>query len=256
MGAAPLLAVESIVVRFGGISALDEVSLSLNEGCCALIGPNGAGKTTLLDVLSGLRRPQEGRILLDGHDVTRRSSTWMAQSGVRRTFQRHQAFGWLTVEENLLVALEWRSRSRRVIADLFATPATRRRRTELTARVDEVAHLCGLESLRRRRAGTLPIGQLRQMEFARAIIDRPRLLLLDEPTSGLGIEETAQLADTIRDVVRNDACAVLLVEHDLDFVTGVSDRLVVLQLGAVIADGDPQVVSRDQRVVEAYIGVN
>jgi branched-chain amino acid transport system ATP-binding protein len=251
---APLLDVRDMHVRFGGIKALDGVSLQLDKGCCGIIGPNGAGKTTLLDALAGIRTPTSGVIRVDGNDVTRRSATWLARHGIRRTFQRHQAFGWLSVEENVQVALEWRGRSRRVLSDLVAAPSTRRRIVEMQERVDEVLERCGLTSVRSRSAATLPIGQVRLLEFARAIIDRPRLLLLDEPTSGLGKSDTDRLAEVIRDVTTNDSCAALLVEHDLDFVVGVCDRLVVLQEGRLLADGEPVAVCREPAVITAYIG--
>jgi branched-chain amino acid transport system ATP-binding protein len=250
----PLLDVDRVTVSFGGIRALNDVSLQLTQGCCGIIGPNGAGKTTLLDTLSGIRHPDFGRIRLDGEDVSGRSSTWLAQHGLRRTFQRHQAFGWLTVEENLLVAVEWRGRSRRVVADLLGTPGTRRRRAQHADRVVETLEQCGLMPVRNERAATLPIGQLRLLEFARAIIDRPRLLLLDEPTSGLGPEDTRRLGAVIAEAVSDGSCAAILVEHDLDFVLGVCNRLIVLQLGAVLADGEPETVRHDAAVIDSYIG--
>lgn len=254
-GTAHLLQVEEVSVSFGGIRAVSQVSFDLDQGCCGLIGPNGAGKTTLLDTLAGIHTPREGRIRLDGQDLTGQSSTWRAQHGIRRTFQRHQAFGWLTVEENLLVALEWRGRTRRILADLVATPSTRRRRRAHAERIEHVLELCGLLQVRHQRAATLPIGQVRLMEFARAIVDEPRLLLLDEPTSGLGPEDTERLGSVVREITATGTCAAVLVEHDLDFVVDVCDRMIVLALGEVLAAGDPAEVCRDPEVISAYIGV-
>ena len=249
-----LLRVEDVSISFGGIKAVDQVSFTLDRGCCGIIGPNGAGKTTLLDTLAGVLVPRTGRILLAGQEVTGRSSTWRAQHGIRRTFQRHQAFGWLTVEENLLVACEWRGRGRRILTDLLAARSSRRRRQAHRERIDHVLEVCGLTGVRDRRAATLPIGQVRLMEFARAIVDRPRLLLLDEPTSGLGPADTERLGSAVADLTAKGECAAILVEHDLDFVTGVCDRLMVLTSGRVLTSGDPAEVCRDPRVVSAYIG--
>ncbi|OHV40178.1 ABC transporter ATP-binding protein [Pseudofrankia sp. EUN1h] len=249
-----LLQVEDVSISFGGIKAVDQVSFTLDRGCCGIIGPNGAGKTTLLDTLAGVLVPRAGRILLDGHDLTRRSSAWRAQHGIRRTFQRHQAFGWLTVEENLLVACEWRGRSRRIVADLLAARSSRRRRQAHTERIEHVLELCGLLPVRDRRAATLPIGQVRLMEFARAIVDEPRLLLLDEPTSGLGPADTERLGSVVTELTSKGECAAILVEHDLDFVVGLCDQLMVLTAGQVLTSGDPAEVCRDPRVVSAYIG--
>jgi branched-chain amino acid transport system ATP-binding protein len=254
-GPTPLISVEDLTIQFGGIRAVDGVTIDLANGCCGIIGPNGAGKTTLLDCLAGVRPPTTGRVRLGGNDVTERSSVWRARHGVRRTFQRGQAFGWLTVEENLLVAAEWRGRGARILSDMLGLPGSKRRRGVHQERIDEVLQLCGLEDVRDKSAATLPIGQLRLMEFGRAIIDRPRLLLLDEPTSGLGVEPAGRLGAAIMELTSSGTCAAILVEHDLEFVTRTCDRLVVLEFGRVIADGDPLEVCRDPAVVSAYIGV-
>lgn len=178
-------------VRFGGVAAVDGVDLDIaDHQIVGLIGPNGAGKTTLFDTLSGVTRPTSGRVLLDGVDVTRRSATWRARHGMRRTFQRQQAFGRLSVEENLLVALDWRGGGGGPLADFVALPTRTRRERERRDRVDEVVDMCGLADVRHEPAGQLPIGRARMVELARAVVDPPRVLLLDEPTSGLQHSET------------------------------------------------------------------
>jgi branched-chain amino acid transport system ATP-binding protein len=244
-----------VSVRFGGVAALDGVSLDAGTGeIVGVIGPNGAGKTTLFDVLSGIRAPTSGRITYRGEDVTSRSPTWRSRRGIRRTFQRQQMFGWLTVEENVLVALEWRGGGGGLLADLVASPTRRRRERARRARSDEVLDLCGLDEVRAQPAGKLPIGRARMVEMARAIVDEPNVLLLDEPTSGLEEAESVSLGASMQRVCRERDCAVVLVEHDVGFVMQHCDRIVVLNLGEVIASGSPDEVRGDPAVQEAYLG--
>src|SRR3954452_5014617 len=252
---APLLELEGIEVRFGGIKALQGVSLQVGPGeILGLIGPNGAGKTTLFDVISGVRRADSGEGRLDGKSVTGRSSCSRARLRVRRTFQRVQAFGWLTVEDNVLTALEWRGGGGGFVADLVYSPTRRRHEKARRARVEEVLERCGLLSVRKELAGSLPIGIARMVEFARAVVDPPNLLMLDEPASGLDETEVARLGTEIQ-AVRSDAgCAVLLVEHNAAFVMEQSDRVVVLNLGEVLAEGTPSEIQANPAVREAYLG--
>ncbi|MGG8405607.1 ABC transporter ATP-binding protein [Streptomyces sp. 12297] len=239
----PALEVHGVGVRFGGVRALAEVSLALRPGeVCGLIGPNGAGKTTLFDVVSGIRRPDRGRVLLDGRDVTRRSPVWRARHGMRRTFQRQQLFGQLTVADNLLVAQEWRGGALR--------PSERRARRDRAA---VVLAECGLAPLGDAYAGGLPVGRARMVELARALADPPRVLLLDEPASGMSAPERARLAEVVR-LAAADGCAVLLVEHNVAFVMELCARVVVLDLGRVLAEGTPAEVRADPGVREAYLG--
>jgi ABC-type branched-subunit amino acid transport system ATPase component len=258
-GAAPtgstILHLEGITVRFGGIFALADVDLDVATGeVLGLIGPNGAGKTTLFDVISGIRTPNDGRVVLGGSDVTNRSATERARRGLRRTFQRVQAFGWLTVEDNVLAALESRGGGGGFVADLVYFPTRRRLEKERRARVDEVLERCGLTAVRTELAGSLPIGIARMVEFARAIIDPPTLLLLDEPASGLDETEIERLGVQIQAVRDETGCAVLLVEHNAGFVMEQSDRVVVLNLGSVLASGLPDEIQRNPAVREAYLG--
>ncbi|MEV1239535.1 ABC transporter ATP-binding protein [Nonomuraea sp. NPDC050022] len=246
-----MLAVRDLSVAFGGVTALDAVSFEVPEGqVCGVIGPNGAGKTTLFDVVSGLRRPSGGRVRVAGADMTAVAPVRRARAGVRRTFQRTQVFGRLTVADNVLAALDWHGGGGGLMADLTGLPARRRLERERRARVAEVLELCGLAALRDAYAAALPVGQRRLVELARAIADRPRLLLLDEPTSGLDADQTVRL----RAVVAALDTTVLLVEHDMGFVMDTCDRLVVLDLGRVIATGTPAQVRDDPVVRAAYLG--
>ncbi|MET7754676.1 ABC transporter ATP-binding protein [Streptomyces sp. NPDC005389] len=238
----PLLRASGIDVRFGGVHALRDVTVDVGPGeICGLIGPNGAGKTTLFDVVSGMRRPDAGTVAYDGTDITRRSPVWRARHGIRRTFQRQQLFGQLSVADNLVVAQDWRGGVR---------PAARRRRERATA----VLHECGLDALADAYAGGLPVGQARMVELARALADPPRVLLLDEPASGTTAEERRGLADVIRRTADEENCAVLLVEHDVAFVMELCSRVVVLDLGRVLAEGPAAEVHADPAVREAYLG--
>src|SRR5436305_3652917 len=221
----PVLRALDVSVRFGGVAALSGVTVEARAGeVVGLIGPNGAGKTTLFDVLSGIRPPASGRILYRGDDVTRRSPTWRSRRGIRRTFQRQQMFGWLTVEENVLVALEWRGGGGGLAGDLLALPSRRHRERDRRRRSDDVLQLGGLDDVRAQPAGKLPIGRARMVEMARAIVDEPSALLLDEPTSGLEENEVRSLGASMESVCREGGCAVVVVEHDVGSVMHHGDK--------------------------------
>jgi branched-chain amino acid transport system ATP-binding protein len=248
------LRADDVVVRFGGVHALSGVSLAVAPGeICGLIGPNGAGKTTLFDVLSGTTAPSSGAIWLGADEVSRRSATWRARHGLRRTFQRQQVFGSLSVEDNVLTATEWHGGGGGLPADLLALPTRRRLEARRRQVVDAVLEDCGLTDLRHEPAGTLPIGMCRMVELARAVVDEPTVLLLDEPTSGLEESETEHLGEVIARVAARGT-AVVLVEHDVGFVMRRCHRIVVLHLGTVIAEGPPEVIQRDAAVGAAYLG--
>ncbi|MGW0395642.1 ABC transporter ATP-binding protein [Streptomyces sp. NPDC003042] len=252
-----VLEASGVSVRFGGVRALTGVDLGVRAGeVCGLIGPNGAGKTTLFDVLSGIRRPDQGRMLLDGVDVTRRSPVWRARHGMRRTFQRQQLFGQLSVADNVLVAQEWRGGGGGLAADLLASPARRARERARRERGERVLADCGIGALAPAYAGGLPVGQARMVELARAVADPPRVLLLDEPASGMSAPEREQLARVVRRLAGEEGCAVLLVEHNVAFVMDLCARVVVLDLGTVLAEGTAAEVRANPLVREAYLGTS
>jgi branched-chain amino acid transport system ATP-binding protein len=249
-----LLCVSGVSQRFGGVTALDRVDLTVAPGeVHGLIGPNGAGKTTLFDCITGVRRPSAGKVLLDGRDITSTSSVQRARLGVRRTFQRQQVFGWLSVEDNVVLALDSDGGGGGVIGDLLRLPGRTRRERERREQVEVVLERCGLIGVRTEPAGGLSIGQLRSVELARAIISKPRLLLLDEPTSGLEERETEQLAQIVADMRDEAASGILLVEHHIPFVMGLATRMTVLELGRVIASGTPEEVRANELVQNAYL---
>ncbi|HZT67820.1 MAG TPA: ABC transporter ATP-binding protein [Acidimicrobiales bacterium] len=246
-GDGPLLEVGKLSVRFGGVNALNQVDLTVGRGTITgLIGPNGAGKTTLFNAVTGLVAPQEGRVRLDGTDITDWAPHRRGRAGIARTFQRLELFTGLTVEANLMAA--WES----------SVPggALGRRRREGRQVVDSVIDALDLGSIANRLAGQLSTGQGRVVELARALCVRPRLLLLDEPSSGLDQNETAQFRDVLLDVVGRDTGepAILLVEHDVALVMEVCDAITVLDFGERIAEGTPAEVRKNPRVISAYLG--
>ncbi|GAA4994532.1 ABC transporter ATP-binding protein [Yinghuangia aomiensis] len=232
-----LLEVSGVTVRFGGHRALDGVALTADAGrVTGLIGPNGAGKSTLFDVVSGLRRPNTGRVVLRGRDVTRFGPARRARYGLARTFQRLELFGRLSVRDNLLVAAEL---------------GAERRHAARTA--TEIVDRLGLGEVADQPADALPTGVARLVEVGRALAVSPALLLLDEPAAGLDAEETDRFAVLLR-ALAADGTAVVLVEHDMALVMHVCDDIHVLDLGKVIAVGPPDVVRRDEAVLAAYLG--
>ncbi len=250
----PLCDVRGVTVRFGGVTALDSISMELLEGeFVALIGPNGAGKTTLFNVLSGIQRPAAGDIIYRNQAINALDPSERARQGIGRTFQTPQAFGSLTVLDNLLLP-GWLPRFGGVFTDLIPVPGAGRARRAARDRARGVAAVLGIEDTLDRYPGELSLGKRRLIELARALCTEPRLLLLDEPASGLDAEETGRFAELllrVRDIFK---LTLLLVEHDMQLVLGVADYLYVLNFGKLLAQGDPATVVSDPAVVAAYLG--
>ena len=236
-----LLEALDVSVQFGALKAVREVSLGVDAGqIAALIGPNGAGKTTLFNAISGVQRC-EGKVFLDGVDVSEASPQKRARLGMNRTFQRLEVFGTMTAYDNIRTAAEIAARGRRSTMRGCAN------------RADELMAVLGLTPVAHRRADSLPTGQARLVELGRVLATDPKVVLLDEPASGLDEQETDRLADVLRSL-RDDGMAILLVEHDIDLVMQLSSVVHVLDLGDVIAVGTPQEVRDDLKVQEAYLG--
>ncbi len=247
-----LLEATEVVKRFSGITALDGVSLEVGDGeSVGLIGPNGAGKTTFFNCLLGLARPDSGHVVFAGRDITDLATYRRARLGFGRTFQRMELFGGMTVRDHLLVAERARRGTGRLWKDVLnlARPTADER-----ARAEHTLELLGLQHLADRPVEALSLGRGRLVEVGRALMTEPKLLLLDEPSSGLDQHETEALAETLRDVQAARGTAILLVEHDVDFVRSFSARLYVLDFGTLIASGPTADVLADDAVRRAYLG--
>jgi branched-chain amino acid transport system ATP-binding protein len=237
-----LLEVVGVTVKFGGITAVNDAALAAESGTITgLIGPNGAGKTTLFNVISGLQPPTKGRVRFKNHDVTRSSVSHRAKMGMARTFQRLEAFGSLTVRENIQAA-----------RDIHRGPRAWFRFAR-DPKVDELIETVGLERYVEQRADSVPTGVARLVEVARALAIEPDLLLLDEPSSGLDEAETDALGDLLRRLAEQGR-AILMVEHDMDLVMGVCGTIHVLEFGKVIATGTAAAIRSDRKVQAAYLG--
>jgi ABC-type branched-subunit amino acid transport system ATPase component len=247
------MTLRGLTKEFGGVTAVDHVDLEHDAGgVLGLIGPNGAGKTTLFNMLSGALAPSAGTIELDGHDVTGLRPDLMNRAGVARTFQNLQVFGSLSVLDNVMVARERHVRGG-VWRALFGLAAVGRTEAEQREYAVRLLQRVGLEGLADEEAANLPYGLQRRVEVARALASEPRLLLLDEPLAGLSRAESADLGQLFRDVAA-EGVTVLLVEHDVSTVMTVSDRVVVLDHGTLLADGPAAQVQADPRVRAAYLG--
>jgi branched-chain amino acid transport system ATP-binding protein len=251
---AALLSLDDVSIQFGGLKALDGVSFDVRQGeILGLIGPNGAGKTTCFNVMTGVYQPTSGEVRFAGEPLGKRKRFAITRLGIARTFQNIRLFGNMTALENVLVGADAHHRTN-VIDALVRSPRHRREEREGEETAREVMKFLGLERRADELARNLSYGEQRRLEIARAMATKPRLLCLDEPAAGFNPAEKAQLMELIRRIRDVRGLTVLLIEHDMGLVMGVSDRVAVLEFGRKIAEGAPAVVRNDPAVIAAYLG--
>lgn len=249
-----LLETKNLGISFGGLRAVNEFDISVEKGqLYGLIGPNGAGKTTIFNLLTGVYRPDEGAILLDGVNLTGRKTIEICKAGIARTFQNIRLFGDLPVLDNVKAGLH-NHYPYSTFEGIFRLPRYFRTEREMNEKAMELLKVFGLEEYAEHKAKNLPYGQQRKLEIARAMATVPKLLLLDEPAAGMNPNETKELMDTIRFVRDHFDMTILLIEHDMKLVSGICEKLTVLNFGEVLTQGDTQTVLNDPKVIKAYLG--
>ena len=253
-GSGALLEADKLTIQFGGLRAVDQVSFVVNPGeVYTIVGPNGAGKTTVFNLISRIYDVTEGRIVFQGQDITQVPPHRIARMGIARTFQNIELFEHSTVLHNLLIGRHCRNRTN-LLSEIFFTPGVMRQELDHRQRVERIIDLLELQHYREQIIANLPYGVRKMVELARALSTEPTLLLLDEPASGLNIEETDDLANWIDDIKNDLKITVLMIEHDMRLVSRVSDRVLAMNQGRVLAEGGPAEVQRHPDVVRAYLG--
>ena len=249
-----LLEVSNLGIAFGGLQAVSQLDMTIEKGrLYGLIGPNGAGKTTVFNMLTGVYRPTEGNIILDGKDITGKSPEAISKAGIARTFQNIRLFDEMSVLDNVKVGMHnqvpyglWTS--------ILRLPAYREKEHEMNRKARALLKIFDLDGQADLKASQLPYGKQRKLEIARALATSPKLLLLDEPAAGMNPNETEELMQTVRSVRDQFGIAILLIEHDMNFVMGICEEIAVLDYGRMIARGDGKAIRNNPKVIAAYLG--
>lgn len=251
-----VLKIENLGISFGGLKAVQELNLEIKKGqLYGLVGPNGAGKTTVFNMITGVYRPTTGKFWLAGEDLTGKSQEVINQKGIARTFQNIRLFNNMTVIRNVMVGLHNQPEFKcSVAASIFRLPKHFKTEKAMRARAKEILDIVGLLEERNNLSCNLPYGKQRKLEIARALATNPKLLCLDEPAAGMNPQETAELMEIIRRIRDEYDVTILLIEHDMKFVSGLCDELTVLNFGTVLAQGTPDKALNDPEVIKAYIG--
>jgi branched-chain amino acid transport system ATP-binding protein len=251
---ADLLVAEGVRKEFGGLVATNDIDFAIPRGSIvALIGPNGAGKTTFFNMLTGVYTPTAGKITFGGEEITGKPPHAIVERGIGRTFQNIRLFQQMTALENVLVGMHSRL-SAGIVGSILGLPRVRREESTANERARELLVYCGLPRRHEHLAGSLPYGDQRRLEVARALATDPKLLLLDEPTAGMNPQETSDFTSFVRRIRDEKELTVLLIEHDMKVVMDVSERITVLEYGEKIAEGTPSEIQANERVIEAYLG--
>lgn len=249
-----MLDVKNLSISFGGLKAVDDFNVSIEKGqLYGLIGPNGAGKTTIFNLLTGVYKPDSGQIVLDGNHITGHRTIDINRAGLARTFQNIRLFKDLSVLDNVKAGMH-NHYSYSTITGIFRLPKFHRVEKEMDEKAMELLKVFDLEKEFDYKASNLPYGKQRKLEIARALATRPKLLLLDEPAAGMNPNETAELMETIRFVQKNFDMTILLIEHDMKLVSGICERLTVLNFGHMLAEGETSEVLNNPQVIAAYLG--
>lgn len=249
-----MLEVNSLGISFGGLKAVDDFHIKIEKGqLYGLIGPNGAGKTTVFNLLTGVYKPNSGKILLDGQDITGKSNIEINHAGIARTFQNIRLFKKLSVLDNVKVGLHNQYKYS-PLAGIFRLPSYWKQEKAMNRKAMELLEVFGLAEEADVLASNLPYGKQRKLEIARALATNPKLLLLDEPAAGMNPNETQELMDTIKFVRDNFDMTILLIEHDMRLVSGICEKLTVLNFGSVLCEGETSEVLNNPEVIKAYLG--